>query len=116
MSDDHRYLLSIPLNIDDVDNIPEGVLFENIRFEEYQITKAEYESLYPLFCKFDDAFGILIDEYEEEVIPAEGICVALELSRGFAEEVDDATRAATEKFVSILCRAQELGKQLLLSF
>lgn len=115
MRENHLYQLSIPLNIDDVDNIPEGVLFEDIRFEEYQLTKDEFESLYPLFCEFDGALGILIDEYEDEVIPADRIGMAIELTRAFARENALACNAA-DKFASILCRAQELKKQLLLSF
>lgn len=115
MSENHLYQLSIPLNIDDVNNIPEGVLFEDIRFEEYQFTKEEFESLYPLFCEFDEALGILIDEYEDEIIPVERIGMAIELTRAF-EGKDAIACSSACKFASILCRAQDLKKQLILSF
>lgn len=115
MSEKHLYQLLIPLTVDDIDNIPEGVLFEDIMFEEYQLTKNEFEALYPLFCEFDEALGILIDEYEEEIIPADRIGMAIELTRAFAGKDSFACNSA-DKFASVLCRAQDLKKQLLLSF
>lgn len=75
----------------------------------------EYAALEPLFSRVNEALGIFIDEYEEEIIRADDIGAALALTRRFAEETVPA-REAAEKFASILGRAQELGKQLLLSF
>jgi hypothetical protein len=65
MSNIHRYYLSIPLNINDLNNIDEGILWKDIKFEEYEITKFDYNNLFNLFCQFDKPFDIIIDEYEE---------------------------------------------------
>ena len=116
MGTGHRYILSIPLNIDDLDNIEEGILWENIQFEEYQISKEDFDNLFDLFCKFDKPFDIIIDEYEEEIIPATGIQTAIEITEDYATTASAGVKASAEKLLVALRRAKELGKQILLSF
>lgn len=116
MDKNHHYLLSIPLNVSDLDKIDEGVLWEDIKFEEFQITKADYDNLFALFRKFDQPFDIVIDEYEEEIIPADKISAAIEMTESYAAGASDEVKASTEKFLAALNRAKELDKQILLSF
>ena len=52
MEINHLYHLSIPLNVDNLDNIPDGILWEDIKFEEYQISKDDYDNIFDLFCQF----------------------------------------------------------------
>lgn len=116
MDNNHQYRLSIPLNIDDLDNIPEGVLWEEIKFEDFHISKSDYDNLFDLFCQFDKPFDIIIDEYEEEIIPATGIQVAIDMTKGFAAKAPPEVKASAEKLLLALNRAKELQKQILLSF
>ena len=116
MNTAHHYILSIPLNIDDVDNIPEGVLWEDIQFEEYRITKEDYDNLFHLFCMFDEPFDIIIDEEEEEIIPASGVQTAIEMTENYAANATPEIRTSAEKLLAAFRRAKELGKQVLLSF
>ena len=112
----HHYFLSIPLTIDDVDNIPEGVLWEDIKFEESEIDGSDYANLFSLFYDINKALDILIDEYEEEIIPASGMQLAIELAEKYAANATYEVKMSTEKLLVILRRAKELGKQVLLSF
>lgn len=116
MSNIHRYYLSIPLNINDLNNIEEGVLWEDIKFEEYEITKFDYDNLFNLFCQFDKPFNIIIDEYEEEIILAPHIQKAIEMTEQYAEKASLEIKNSAKKFLAVLKRANELGKQILLSF
>lgn len=112
----HHYHLSIPTAIDDVDNIPEGILWEDIKFEEYEIDGKDYNNLFDLFYDINKALDILIDEYEEEVIPASGVPLAIEMAEKYTINVAPEVKASTEKLLAVLRRAKELGKQVLLSF
>ncbi len=116
MDNNHRFILSIPLNVDDLDNIDEGLLWEDIKFEEYQISKEDYDNLFNLFCQFDKPFDIIIDEYEEEIIPASGVQTAIDMTENYAENAPENIKSSAEKLLVALRRAKELGKQVLLSF
>ncbi|MCR4664890.1 MAG: hypothetical protein K5660_05945 [Paludibacteraceae bacterium] len=112
MDSNHRYILSIPLNVDNLDNIPDGVLWEDIKFEDFMITKGDYNNLFPLFCQFDKPLGSIIDEYEEEEIPASKIQAAIEMTEKYAATAPSEVRASTEKLLAAFRRAKELGKPI----
>ena len=112
----HQYHLSIPLNVDSLDDIPEGVLWEDIKFEEYQISKEDYDNLFDLFCQFDRPFNTIIDEYEEDEIAADKIQPAIEMTEAYAAKAPREVKASSEKLLVVLRRAKDLGKQILLSF
>ena len=116
METNHQYHLSIPLNVDSLDDIPEGVLWEDVKFEEYQISKADYDNLFDLFCQYDKPFNTIIAEYEEDEIAADKIQPAIEMTEAYAAEASPEIKASTEKLLVVLRRAKELGKQILLSF
>lgn len=116
MDANHQYHLSIPLNVDNLDDIPEGVLWEDIKFEEYPLSKEDYDNLFDLFCQFDKPFDAIIDEYEEEQIAADKIQPAIEMAEAYAVKASPGVKASTEKLLIVLRRAKELGKQILFSF
>ena len=112
MENNHRYVLSIPLNVDDLDNIPVGLLWEDIKFEEHEITKDDYNNLFQLFCQFDKPFDIIIDEYEEEEIPADKIQMAIEMTEAYISKASAETKTSANKLLAALVRAKELGKPI----
>lgn len=116
MDNTHHYRLSIPLNINDLNHIEEGILWEDIKFEIFEISKTDYDNLFDLFCQFDKPFDIIIDEYEEEIIPASGIDTAIQMTKHFATSASPDVKSSAEKLLIALVRAKELGKQIILSF
>ena len=116
MDNTHNYLLSIPLNIDDLNHIPEGVLWEDSKFEDFMITKGDYDNLFNLFYRFNKCFDILIDEYEEEEISSDKIQSAIEMTEMYAANASADVKASAEKLLVALRRAKELNKPLELMF
>ena len=112
MENNHHYVLSIPLNVDNLDNIPEGILWEDIKFEEHPITKDDYNNLFQLFCQFDKPFDIIIDEYGEEEIPADKIQMAIEMTEAYISNASAETKTSANKLLAALVRARELGKPI----
>lgn len=110
MNTPHRYMLSIPLNVRDLNTIE--IPWEEIQFEDYQITQIDYANLFGLFCQFDKPFDIIIDEYEEEELPADKIQTAIEMTEKYASKSPTEIKASTEKLLVALKRAKELGKPL----
>ena len=116
MENTHRYMLSIPLNIESLDNIPDGVLWEDIKFEDYQISKHDYDNLFKLFCQLDKPLDILIDEYEEEEILANRIQEVITITEAYIAKASSAVKASAEKFLAVLKRAKELDRPVELFF
>lgn len=116
MTQEHRFWISIPLNIDDLDNIPDGMAWEDITFEDFEITKEDYENLWNLFASFDAPFGIIIDEYEEEILLARFVKDAVRKTEEYREKSTAAARTSAEKLLQALKRADELGKQVAFFF
>ena len=114
MNAPHRYTLSIPLNVRDLNTIE--IPWEEIQFEDYQITKTDYDNLFELFCQFDQPFDIIIDEYEEEEIPADKIQTAIEMTEAYSSKSSTDVKTSANKLLVALQRAKELGKPLELFF
>lgn len=53
MTHKHRFWISIPINIDVVENIQDGMAWEDVTFEDVEITREDYEKLWKLFSSFD---------------------------------------------------------------
>ena len=87
------------MNIDDLDNIPEGVLWEDIKFDDFYLSKSDYDNLLKLFCQFDKPFDVLIDEYEEEIIPASRIQTAIEMTESFANKASPTVKNRLKNFL-----------------
>lgn len=112
----HRYFLSIPLNVRDINSIEEEIPWEDVRFEDFEITKEDYDNLFRLFCEFDRQFGIFVDEYEEETISASDIPAAIVMAEGYAKKASPRIKVSTEKLLAALRRAKALGRQLAFFF
>ena len=108
----HRYCLSIPLNVNSLDEIPDGMLWEDIRFEHFEISKSDYDNLFSLFCQFDEPLNLIIDEYEEEEIPADKIQMAIEMTEAYISKASAETKTSANKLLAALVRAKELGKPI----
>ena len=116
MDHNNRYLPSVPHNINSLNEFPEGMLWEDIEFEDFEISEADYENLFDLFCQFNQEFDIFIDEYEEEEITADKIQAAVKLTEEYAKKAPAEVKKSTEKLLSALRRAADLGKPLELFF
>lgn len=116
MDHNNRYLLSVPHNINSLNEFPEGMLWEDIEFEDFEISEADYSNLFDLFYQFNQAFDIFIDEYEEEEIAADKIPTAVEMTKEFAENASAEVKKSTEKLLAALRRAADFNKPLELFF
>ncbi len=116
MDHNNRYLLSVPHNIDSLNEFPEGMLWEDVEFEDFEISAADYDNLFDIFCQFNRAFDIFIDEYEEEEISADKIQTAVKMTEDYARKAPAEAKASTEKLLSALRRAADLDKPLELFF
>ena len=117
MDENHKYILAIPLNIESLDGPGDlEIPFDEIQFEDFFITKGDYENLFDLFTEFNKAFNIIIDEYEEEIIPAGQINSAITLSEQYFQDNSQEIKASTEKLLVALRRAKELQKELIFFF
>ena len=114
MGTDHKFTIGIPLNVANLDDI--GMPWEEIKWEDFEITSADYALLFDLFTEFNSAFDIIIDEYEEEVIPADKISDAISLTECYKKKFSDEHVHAADKLLSALNRAKELNKPVELSF
>ena len=59
---------------------------------------------------------LVIDEYEEEIILSPHIQKAIEITEQYGEKASLEIQNSTNKFLAVLKRANELEKQILLSF
>lgn len=116
MGHNNRYLLSVPHNINSLNEFPEGMLWEDIEFEDFEISEADYGNLFDLFYQFNQAFDIFIDEYEEEEIAADKIQTAVKMTEEYARKAPAEVKISAEKLLSALRRAAVLDKPLELFF
>lgn len=117
MDNQHKLFISIPLNISDLENPgATGMPWEDIQWEDFEITENDFNLLLPLFDKFDKAFNIIIDMYEDEIISAESIEKAIALTEEFMTKSGEEHKDAANKVYSALKRAKTLKKPILLVF
>lgn len=74
----------------------------------FELSKAEYEALNPLWDAYNFAFNIIIDEYEEEELPARHVATALLMARNALElSHDDVERRGLVTLIEALLLAQD---------
>lgn len=113
----HRFSIGIPLNVSDLNNLESsGLRWEEIRWEDLELTEHDYNMLFDLFGEFNKAFGIAIDEYEEEVIPASEMPKAIELTVEYLKFGSKDRKDAARRLLGVLNRAHEMSAPVLLSF
>ena len=116
MDHNRRYLLSVPHNVNSLNAIPEGMLWENIEFEYFKFSENDYDNLFDLFYQFNESFNIFIDEFEEEEILPDKIQAAIEMTEAYAVKASPEVKVSAEKLLTALNRARELNKPLELFF
>ena len=117
MDNPHKLYLGIPLNVPDlIDPGSSGLRYEDIRFEDTELTPREYDLLFDLFTEFNHAFDIIIDAYEEEIIRASQIDKAISLAEEYGKHGSTERKTATAKLLLVLKRAKELCRPISLAF
>ena len=107
-----RFILSVPHNIDTLNEFPEGMLWEDIEFEDFKISKADYDNLIDLFNNLNESLDIFIDEYEDEEILPGKIQAAIEITKAHAANATPEVKASAEKLLIALERARDINKPL----
>ena len=116
MDHNNRYILSVPHNINSLNDFPEGMLWEDIKFEDFEFSEPDYDNLFDLFDQFNRSFDIFIDEFEEEEILPDKIQAAIEMTEAYATKSSPEVKVSAEKLLTALNRARELNKPLVLYF
>lgn len=93
-----------------------GLRYEDIQFDDTELSPREYDLLFDLFTEFNSEFNIIIDVFEEEIIPSSGMGKAISLASEYAKHGSAERKAAAAKLLSVLKRAKELGKPVSLAF
>ncbi len=76
--------------------------------KEFYMTSKENDLLFWLYSSFNDVFGILIGDYEDERMKKEDAPKALEMAIAFRENAaDENTKEAATKLIEILSFAKE---------
>lgn len=76
--------------------------------KEFNMTANQNNLLFWLYSSFNDSFGILIDDYEDERMKKEDVPKALEMAITFKDNAkDDETKEAASKLIEILTFAKE---------
>lgn len=113
----HRFIIGIPTNVSDLDNPGgSGLKWEEIKWEDFEISSSDYALLFDLFTDFNKAFDIIIDEYEDEIIPADKIDEAIVWTKAYKNRFRDEHVQAADKLLAALGRAKELNKPIELFF
>ena len=64
--------------------------FDDRHCASFELRRVEYEALNPLWDAYNFAFHIIIDEYEDEELPAEHVVTALLMAQTALEKSDNA--------------------------
>lgn len=73
-----------------------------------QMRRGDNDKLFPLYDKFNGKFDIIIDQYEDERLPAKCVDKALEMTRAFAATHTD---EVTQRAVKVLLEGTEAAKK-----
>ncbi|PLS31723.1 hypothetical protein Uis1B_0430 [Bifidobacterium margollesii] len=74
----------------------------------FELRRTEYEALNPLWNAYNFAFRIIIDEYENEELPAKYVGTALTMAQTALEKCeDDIERNGLDTLIKALRLAQE---------
>lgn len=74
----------------------------------FELRRTEYEALNPLWDAYNFAFQIIIDEYEEEELPAQHITTALTMAQTALKKSDNPTE---RHGLTTLIEALQLAQQ-----
>ena len=105
-----KVFLEVPINRMGLYGMTENVDARND--EDMKIYEFSYEEellLWPLFYQFNDAFHILIADYEEDIIMVKQLPEAINITQHFIENTTDAnTKENALRVLEALAFAQKL--------
>jgi len=106
------YYIQVPLNSAGLNELEiSDDEFANVSSFEFSV--GEIEILIGLFRMFNSAFNILIDEYENERLPAEYVSSALKITHDFLAKFDNnEAKIAINRVISALQLAMNLNMPL----
>lgn len=87
----------------------EYVEFVDDDFSSMKYSDEDAQVLTGLFMKFNDAFGLLIDDCEDELLPADKVARAIELTEKWLERSDVIDKPRITRFLGMLQLAQRTG-------
>ncbi len=106
------YIMNVPRDAEQVRNA-DGYFEEMSNVEPFELTKDEYDYLRVyngMFDVFDEKFGTIIEECEEERIEAKDIGEALEVASEYAKKAKSEMELnAVNKVITALKVAKERG-------
>lgn len=113
---DDCFTLIVPLNQKGEQDLQyAGPDLDNCRC--FDLTGDEYEELNPLFDAYNLAFRIIIDAYEEEVLPVERVDTALSMARvALSRAGNEVERHGLRTLIEALELAQERHTFMMLAF
>lgn len=105
-----KVFLEVPVNRMGLYGITENVAARNDDdMKIYEFSFEEELLLWPLFYKFNDAFCILIADYEEDIIMVKQLPEAINITQRFIENTTNAkTKENALKVLEVLKFAQKL--------
>ena len=114
----HREYINVPLNDRGKQAIVgnEYVEFNDDDFKSMEYTQKAHKAMTWLIFKFNDTFGILIDDFEDEVLPADKVGEALELAKAFSQSAPEKHKPVIAEFIALLEFARDTNMPVAFNF
>ena len=87
---------------------------ENV--EDFILTRRQYDYLQPIFTIMNSELGLMISEFEEELIPVEKVQAALNISKTYQEKHSLDPDSGITQLITALTYAFKIGMQVYLFF
>ena len=115
---DHREYINVPLNDRGKQAIvgDEYVEFNDDDFKSMEYTQEAHKAMTWLIFKFNATFGILIDDFEDEVLPADKVGEALELAKAFSRSAPEKHKPVIAEFIALLEFARDTNMPVAFNF
>ena len=115
---DHREFINVPLNDRGKQAIVgnEYVEFNDDDFKSMEYTLEAHKAMTWLIFKFNDTFDILIDDFEDEVLPADKVGEALELAKSFGRSAPEKHKPVIAEFIALLEFARDTNMPVAFNF
>ena len=115
---DHREYVNVPLNDRGRQAIVgnEYVEFCDDDFKSMEYTQEAHKAMTWLIFKFNDTFDILIDDFEDEVLPADKVGEAVELAKAFSQSAPEKHKPVIAEFIALLEFARDTNMPVAFNF
>ena len=81
-----------------------------------EYTNEAHQAMTWLIFKFNDTFGLLIDDSEDEVLPAEQVGKAVELAKEFERSAPEIHKPVINEFIALLEFARDTNMPVAFNF